>query len=480
MGRHSRRGPAPQNEAGDIGAQRDQRPPAPEAAPLEARQPGPRPAAPGQGAPRLPDGTPARGVPRLPAQAARRAPEGTPAHGIPRLPDGTPARGVPRVGGGPATRGGHPQQREPGGGWGEFTGSAGADTAPGPRKGPAGTGPVLPRQRQGGRRRSDGGPRQEYLDAFEEDGDVFAPRPGAGGSRRPGVPGARPPHDTGERPQGGGGDGAPPASVPAQRGGNKGRAFTGIAAAAVTTVLAVVVAGQVADSHGGGTRAQSATGQARDARAPGQGAPSAAQDAAPLTYEQKMDRTYPLAATLKASGKFEAVPGADKAPGKGQKYTYRVDVEQGLGLDGALFAEAVQKTLNDDRSWGHGGTRTFERVSSGKPDFVVTLASPGTTAKWCAKSGLDTTEDNVSCDSASTERVMINAYRWAQGSKTYGDKIHAYRQMLINHEVGHRLGHGHVTCQKNGELAPVMQQQTKFLDHDGIHCLPNPWPYPRS
>ncbi|MGW0416690.1 hypothetical protein ACWDZX_36485 [Streptomyces collinus] len=185
MGRHSRRGPAPQDEAGDIGAQRDQRPPAPEAAPLEARQPGPRPAAPGQGAPRLPDGTPARGVPRLPAQAARRAPEGTPAHGIPRLPDGTPARGVPRVGGGPATRGGHPQQREPGGGWGEFTGSAGADTAPGPRKGPAGTGPVLPRQRQGGRRRSDGGPRQEYLDAFEEDGDVFeedgdvfAPRPG--------------------------------------------------------------------------------------------------------------------------------------------------------------------------------------------------------------------------------------------------------------------------------------------------------------
>jgi hypothetical protein len=25
-----------------------------------------------------------------------------------------------------------------------------------------------------------------------------------------------------------------------------------------------------------------------------------------------------------------------------------------------------------------------------------------------------------------------------------------------------------------------MQQQTKFLDHNGIHCLPNPWPYPRS
>ena len=31
------------------------------------------------------------------------------------------------------------------------------------------------------------------------------------------------------------------------------------------------------------------------------------------------------------------------------------------------------------------------------------------------------------------------------------------------------------TCDKNGELAPVMQQQTKFLDHDGIHCRANPW-----
>jgi Protein of unknown function (DUF3152) len=140
----------------------------------------------------------------------------------------------------------------------------------------------------------------------------------------------------------------------------------------------------------------------------------------------------------------------------------------------------VQKTLNDDRSWAHDGARTFQRVDAGKSDFVITLASPGTTAKWCAKSGLETTENNVSCDSAATERVMINAYRWAQGAKTYGDRMYAYRQMLINHEVGHRLGHHHVTCTKNGALAPVMQQQTKFLDHDGIHCLPNPWPYPRS
>ena len=111
---------------------------------------------------------------------------------------------------------------------------------------------------------------------------------------------------------------------------------------------------------------------------------------------------------------------------------------------------------------------------------MITLASPDTTADWCARSGLDTTVDNVSCDSAATERVMINADRWAQGADTYGDKLHAYRQMLINHEIGHRLGFNHVTCDKDGDLAPVMQQQTKFLDHDGISCRPNAWPYPKS
>ncbi|WP_338782907.1 DUF3152 domain-containing protein [Streptomyces sp. DG1A-41] len=247
----------------------------------------------------------------------------------------------------------------------------------------------------------------------------------------------------------------------------------------------MIVAGQVTDEPGGAdVQSQSATDQARDirdsaSRADGRGsAPNPGAKA--LTYGEKMGRTYPLGATFKGSGKFDAVAGIAEAPGAGQKFTYRVDVEQGLGLDAELFAEAVQKTLNDQRSWAHNGARTFERIYSGKADFVITLASPGTTADWCAKSGLDTTVDNVSCDSAATERVMINAYRWAQGSETYGDKIHAYRQMLINHEVGHRLGYGHVTCDKDGSLAPVMQQQTKFLDHDGIRCRANPWPYPGS
>ncbi|MFE1287616.1 DUF3152 domain-containing protein [Streptomyces sp. NPDC058751] len=427
--------------------------------------------APAHGAPRFQDGTPAHGVPRFqdgtPARGVPRSFEGTPAHGTPRLPDGTPAHGTPQV------RGGHPEQREQGGGWGE-SGTGGAS-----RGAPAGE--RVPRQR----RQAVTGPRQAYLDAFD-----FDERPGGGAAGPTGGPRTAF-DDSADWSARSAGTGDRPSAGPGDQGDGKGRkgwAFTGIAAAAVTTVLAVVVAGQMAT--GGDdtdTRARSAdTGgrAAQDSASRGDDRPTQSGQpqvaAVPLTYAQQMARTYPLGAKLKGSGKFDVVPGFAKAPGKGRKYTYRVDIEKGLPLDGALFADAVQKTLNDKRSWAHGGERTFERIDSGEPDFVITLASPGTTAEWCAKSGLDTTVDNVSCDSASTERVMINAYRWAQGSKTYGfgDEIHAYRQMLINHEVGHRLGYGHVTCEEDGDLAPVMQQQSKFLDHDGIHCRPNSWVYP--
>ncbi|MEW2565428.1 DUF3152 domain-containing protein [Streptomyces sp. NPDC047070] len=504
---------------------------------------------PAHGFPHLPDGTPAHGFPRLqdgtPAHGFPRLPDGTPAHGFPRLPDGTPAHGFPRLqdgtpahgfqrspggspGGGPAqgapldadgtpahgvprVRGGHPEQREAGGGWGTARTAAGSGygvgvTQASPQGPPRGPGQGTPRDRPGvpipGQRYAPGtagagGPRQAYVDAFDGGGgsgaggedDRFAPRAAtpAGAALRadPFAPVTDPDEEAEHRTSSPRGPRTPDTRPDKTKGG-KGRAFTGIAAAAVTTVLAVVVAGQVADGGKEDSAGSQATGADREAkdsasRTDKRPAPSTSPRAVTtLSYAQQMAAKYPLEAELKGGGKFDAVTGFDKAPGTGQKFTYRVDVEKSLGLDGKLFAQAVQKTLNDKRSWAHGGGRTFERISSGKPDFVITLASPGTTAFWCAKSGLDTTEDNVSCDSAATDRVMINAYRWAQGSETYGDKMYSYRQMLINHEVGHRLGYGHVSCSVDGGLAPVMQQQTKFLNHDGIKCRPNPWPFPSS
>ncbi|WP_416968363.1 DUF3152 domain-containing protein [Streptomyces sp. 4F14] len=492
MGRHSRRGPAPkpakkvaggaaQNGApsegaastrGGFGGGSGERPPLPtrnaETSWHESGAPSAGPYR-GNGAPY--GGGPHGGVP-----------QGTPPYGFVPL-DGTPAHGFPPV------RGGHPEQREAGGGWGAFG------------EGGAGRPSVVPRPRVGG------GPRQEYVDAF---GD--APVQVDGGGRAVNTVNRSGRMDTAvhmdvdlidrlDRRDGvdrGIDHPSTPlnlvdpinpinpdidAEAPASTKSTKGRAFTGIAAAAVTTVLAVVVAGQVTDGESDDTaRTESRSEQSTQAGGAVGIVPSPSTSAAvkPLSYDERMAAKYPLAADLKGSGKFDAVPGVDKAPGKGRKYSYRVDVEQGLGLDGGLFAQAVQKTLNDNRSWAHNGARTFERIYSGRPDFVITLASPGTTAFWCDKSGLDTTQDNVSCNSTATERVMINAYRWAQGSETYGDQMYLYRQMLINHEVGHRLGYGHETCDKQGDLAPVMQQQTKFLVFKGIRCRPNPWAYPGS
>lgn len=234
-----------------------------------------------------------------------------------------------------------------------------------------------------------GGPRRDYVEAFDGSDDLFTPRrpvthspadPYAALTDWDGAPDTGVPSDT-DTDAGTVDDDGQPTGVPAQTRGGKGRAFTGIAAAAVTTVLAVVVAGQVADEHDSpGVQSQSAGEQARDAREPASRGDDRATPgtppAKPLTYEQQMDRTFPLAATRAGTGKFYAVKGIDKAPGKGRKVTYRVDVERGLDLDGALFAEAVHRTLNDRRSWAHDGL-AFERIETGDAEFVITLASPG-------------------------------------------------------------------------------------------------------
>ncbi|MFJ3959922.1 DUF3152 domain-containing protein [Streptomyces sp. NPDC090036] len=408
--------------------------------------------------------------------------------------------------------GGHPQQYESGGAWG-----TGPDVVYGDWRGvrrPYGA-PA-------------GGPPADFLDSgtpaygtpavgFPQAGltppyasgavPAADPVTSTGSHRR--VPGPRKPVDPVGAvgpvlPEGPAGPDGPSGSAgadeeaPGSSRGSKVRTYTGMAAAAVTTVLAVVVAGQViAEGDGARIGAQPASGDSRTGEAAsrsddrptppqaavpaGPAAPSAVAPPPELTYEQKMAEQLPIDAKLAGPGTFDTVPGVAKAPGKGKLVRYRVDTEQGLGLDPQLFAEAVHRTLNDPRSWAHGGAMTFERVPGGEADFVITLASPGTTGVWCAKSDLDTTVDNVSCDSASTERVMINAFRWAQGSATYGpDQMFAYRQMLINHEVGHRLGHGHVNCRTPGALAPIMQQQTKSLDINGVQCKANPWVHPGS
>jgi hypothetical protein len=150
---------------------------------------------------------------------------------------------------------------------------------------------------------------------------------------------------------------------------------------------------------------------------------------------------------------------------------YLVEVERGLPFSGAEFAEAVHRTFNDSRSWGHGGRMRFQRVGSGPVRFRVALSSPAMTDRQCLPLR---TGGWLSCWNG--RRAVINAMRWGEGAPGYGRDLAAYRDYVINHEVGHALGHGHVPCPGRGRRAPVMTQQTKSL----YGCRPNPWPFPKG
>jgi hypothetical protein len=168
------------------------------------------------------------------------------------------------------------------------------------------------------------------------------------------------------------------------------------------------------------------------------------------------------------SGKLDTVPGDRAAPGKGVRRTFRVQVERGLPIDSAVFAEFVYQVLNDKRSWGAGSAMTFARTG-GPSDFRVVLASPQTSAAMCRPMK---TAGTLSCRNG--DAAILTVYRWVEGTDDYGTNLNGYRQYLVNHEVGHYLGHSHVACPGKGKPAPVMMQQTKGL----AGCRQNPWPNP--
>jgi hypothetical protein len=168
-------------------------------------------------------------------------------------------------------------------------------------------------------------------------------------------------------------------------------------------------------------------------------------------------------------GRLTVVPGRGAVSGPGPAAPYVVEVEGGLGVDPAAFAREVEQVLGDPRSWGAGGRRALHRVDGGDVAFRVALVSPDTTDRLCAP--LDT-NGYFSCGTRG--RAVLNAARWLTGADAYPGPLAAYRQYLVNHEVGHLFGRGHESCPGPGRPAPVMMQQTKGLDG----CTPVSWPYP--
>jgi hypothetical protein len=169
-----------------------------------------------------------------------------------------------------------------------------------------------------------------------------------------------------------------------------------------------------------------------------------------------------------AAGTFSVVPGTDPGPGTGAVRTVRVEVEDGLLVDGPAFAATVMATLNDPRGWGADGSLSFARTD-GDAELRVILASPTTVDDLCAP--LDTGGE-VSC--GTNGRAVLNLRRWVLATQEYAADKTAYRQYLVNHEVGHLLGHRHERCPGPGQRAPLMQQQS----YRAAPCTPNPWPFP--
>jgi hypothetical protein len=146
--------------------------------------------------------------------------------------------------------------------------------------------------------------------------------------------------------------------------------------------------------------------------------------------------------------------------------TYRIETRGRITASVKEFARQAAETYADPRGWRNAGV-VLERVR-GASDFSLVLAEAGWLPRFSS-----TCSVQWSCRAG--RYVVINQMRWLGASPSWrgaGRTIRDYRNLVVNHETGHWLGHGHLGCPGPGRLAPVMMQQSKGLDG----CRHNPWP----
>lgn len=156
----------------------------------------------------------------------------------------------------------------------------------------------------------------------------------------------------------------------------------------------------------------------------------------------------------------------------GVKYVYYKTLTWGTVLaDFEDFRNKVAETLNDSRGWVRGNFK-FVEVSEGQ-DLNIVLSDAASLDGYngyCSST--------LSCTSGYNE-VIINDERWREGTDvTTGAgmmSLRDYQNMVVNHEVGHWLGHYQHTeaCSIDGGVAPIMLQQSTGLRNCGAF---NPWP----
>ncbi|MDM8322757.1 DUF3152 domain-containing protein [Bifidobacterium pullorum] len=152
-------------------------------------------------------------------------------------------------------------------------------------------------------------------------------------------------------------------------------------------------------------------------------------------------------------------------------YTYCVASKGEVG-DLTEFSDTVFSTLNDPRGWPRAGA-VFQEADGTDPNacsMTLTLAAADQMTSFSTECS-----DEYSCRVGND--VVINVDRWnnaTEGWLNAGGTVSRYRTMVINHEVGHRLGHldNELTCSAVNQPAPLMQQQSMDL----LGCTPNEWP----
>lgn len=157
-------------------------------------------------------------------------------------------------------------------------------------------------------------------------------------------------------------------------------------------------------------------------------------------------------------------PPVSTAP---REVTYSISTRGTISADIDGFRSVVAATYADGRGWARLGVAFREVETGGQFTVFLSEASQMTTF---SSTGCDTT---YSCNVG--RAVIINQDRWEDATPAWmggGGDLASYRQMVINHETGHWLGHGHRTCSAAGQAAPIMQQQSMSLQG----CTLNAWP----
>lgn len=202
----------------------------------------------------------------------------------------------------------------------------------------------------------------------------------------------------------------------------------------------------------------------------------------------------------RGSGAFVDAGSPGAAAGRGRERTlrYAVQIEDVLdagAVGGAdAFGATIDATLADPRGWTADPAFAVRHVAADEdPDTIIRLVTPDTAGRLCGREMDVETSCRIGAAGDRPGQILVNVARWTRGALPFEGDLGAYRQYLINHEVGHALGYAaHQPCPAEGELAPVMMQQTLSLDNselhnlaphevypdDGATCRPNGWPYP--